>query len=97
MVGGHASRSGQAATTQVRADGAISKVTIDSRYGHGTMSGPVRPGARGGNEVRMPGGTWIDCGRHCDETQRRETVDFWESRDTKTNPGDGPGYLHWNR
>jgi len=55
-------------------------VTAESRFGHGTVSGPVRPGSRGGREVMMPGGTWISCGRSCAETLRVETVDFWENR-----------------
>jgi hypothetical protein len=54
-------------------------VVAESRFGHGTVSGPVRP-ARHGFEVRMPGGTWIACGRSCAETLRVETVDFWENR-----------------
>jgi hypothetical protein len=54
-------------------------VVAESRFGHGTVSGPIRP-ARHGFEVRMPGGTWIACGRSCAETLRVETVDFWENR-----------------
>jgi hypothetical protein len=59
------------------------QVVAESRFGHGTVSGPVRA-ARQGREVRLPGGTWIDCGRSCSETLRTETVDFWE------NKGAGP-------
>jgi hypothetical protein len=70
-------------------------VTAESRYGHGTVSGPVRQGPRGTLEVRMPGGTWITCARACSETLRRETVDFWESRGGRDNPVDGPAYLNW--
>lgn len=55
-------------------------VTAESRFGHGTVSGPVRPGRAGTLEVRMPGGTWITCRRSCSETLRVETVDFWENR-----------------
>jgi hypothetical protein len=62
------------------ADGSV---TVESRFGHGSVSGPVRNTAVG-REVRMPGGTWIDCGRNCAETLRTETVDFWE------NKGAGP-------
>ena len=54
-------------------------VTAESRFGHGTVSGPVR-GARNGYEVRLPGGTWIACGRNCAETLRVESVDFWENK-----------------
>lgn len=61
-----------------RADGAF--VTAESRFGHGTVSGPVRAGRAGNREVRLPGGTWIACGRSCAETLRVESVDFWENK-----------------
>jgi hypothetical protein len=79
---------------EVRADGTVGQVTIDSRYGHGTVSGPVRRGARN-LEVRLPGGSWVDCGKDCGETLRRQSVDFWENhgRDGR----DGPDYLSWRR
>jgi hypothetical protein len=54
-------------------------VTAESRFGHGSVSGAVRA-SRNGNEVRLPGGTWIPCGRSCSETLRVESVDFWENR-----------------
>jgi hypothetical protein len=54
-------------------------VVAESRFGHGTVSGPVRL-TRTGREVRLPGGTWIPCGRSCSETLRVESVDFWENR-----------------
>jgi len=58
-------------------------VTAESRFGHGTVSGAVRP-ARFGFEVRLPGGTWIGCRRTCAETLRVETVDFWENQGGKS-------------
>lgn len=70
-------------------------VIAESRYGHGSVSGPVRRGDRGNAEVRLPGGTWLDCARNCSETLRRETVDFWESRGGRNDPVDGPAYLRW--
>ena len=51
-------------------------VTAESRFGQGTVSGPVRLG-RFGREVRLPGGTWEPCRRSCSETLRVETIDFW--------------------
>jgi hypothetical protein len=54
-------------------------VVAESRFGHGTVSGPVRLGPTG-YEVRLPGGTWIACRRSCSETLRVESVDFWENR-----------------
>jgi hypothetical protein len=53
-------------------------VVAESRFGNGTVTGPVRP-FQYGYQVRMPGGTWIDCRRSCSETLRVETVDFWEN------------------
>lgn len=49
-----------------------------SRFGNGTVSGPVRA-TRVGYEVRKPNGTWIACRRSCSETLRVETVDFFEN------------------
>lgn len=68
-------------------------VVAHSRWGHGTISGPVRP-TRVGWEVRMPRGTWIPCGRSCSDTLRRATIDYWESA-TVRSPDQGPGYFHW--
>lgn len=61
-----------------RSDGGF--VTAESRNGHGTVSGPVRIGRAGAREVRLPGGTWISCGRSCAETLRVESIDFWENK-----------------
>jgi hypothetical protein len=55
-------------------------VTAESRFGHGTVSGPVRLARAGNYEVMLPGGTWISCGRSCAETLRVESVDFWENK-----------------
>ncbi len=92
VVIGLALATGLAASTEVNAqrgyrnspqDGGF--VTAESRFGHGTVSGPVRPANRGGFQVRMPGGTWIDCRRSCSETLRVETVDFWENKGAGQN------------
>lgn len=64
------------------APGAV--VTAESRFGNGTVSGPVRAG-RHGLEVRLPGGTWVECANSCSETLRLETVDFWEAQKGTTN------------
>ena len=53
-------------------------VTAESRFGNGSVSGPIRSTSLG-YEVRLPGGTWIACRRSCSETLRVETVDIWES------------------
>src|SRR5262245_35787994 len=72
-------------------------VTAESRYSSQTITAPVRISAQGRCEVRLPGGTWIECRRSCSETLRQETIDFWHIRQ---NPGgnsgqDGPGYLRF--
>jgi hypothetical protein len=68
-------------------------VTAESRYGTATITAPVRYGRQGRLEVRLPGGTWLECGRSCRDTLRRETVDFWQSRDPRGS--DGPGYIQF--
>lgn len=50
-----------------------------SRYGNGTVSGPIRHTSVG-PQVRLPGGTWEYCRRLCSETLRVESIDFWDSR-----------------
>lgn len=56
---------------------AASTVTAVSIVTSATITAPVRTG-RWGQEVRLPGGTWIDCRQDCRETLRQNTVDFWE-------------------
>ena len=69
-------------------------VVAESRWGHGTVSGPVRPGPRGW-QVRLPGGSWIDCVRNrCSETLRLETVDIFERMENKDG---GPNYFRFER
>jgi len=66
-------------------------VTAESMFGHGSITAPVRRG-RTGWEVRMPHGTWIDCGRSCVVTLRQQTIDYWESNG-RDAPGSGPNYF----
>jgi hypothetical protein len=68
-------------------------VTAESRYGAGSITAPVRISMRGRREVRLPGGTWIECRRSCANTLRQETIDFWHIRNTDPSGDDGPGYL----
>jgi hypothetical protein len=75
-------------------------VTAESRYGAGSITAPVRLSARGRREVRLPGGTWIECRQTCTNTLRQETIDFWHIRSGIDSSGnDGPGYfslhLYW--
>ena len=69
-------------------------VTAESNYGNGTVRGPVRRTPQGRLEVRLPGGTWIECGFSCADTLRRETVDFWRNHGgggPRAGGSDGPG------
>lgn len=68
-------------------------VTAESQWGNGTVSGPVRRGQHGW-QVRLPGGSWIDCVRSCSDTLRRQSIDFWQSNGPNA-PGSARGYLHW--
>jgi hypothetical protein len=72
-------------------------ITAESRYGTATVTAPVRNGPAGRLEVRLPGGTWLECGLSCRETLRRETVDFWQGEGRGRPGGDinGPGYLQF--
>ena len=69
-------------------------VTADSRYSGASISGPVRRGPQGRLEVRLPGGTWLECGRSCSDTLRRQTVDFWRNHGGQLGD-DGAGYLRF--
>ena len=79
-----------AAYSRSQRGGETGYVTAESRWGHGSISAPVRP-SRTGAEVRLPGGTWVPCARSCAETLRQETVDFWEARGPQMDKG--PGYF----
>jgi hypothetical protein len=71
-----------------------SVVVADSRFGHGSVSGPVRRG-QSGWEVRLPRGTWVPCKRSCSEELRLATVDFWETQG-RSAPDGGPGYFRFD-
>lgn len=61
-------------------------VVAESRFGNGSVAGPVRE-ARNGLEVRLPGGTWVGCRASCSETLRVETVDKWENQGSMVGAG----------
>jgi hypothetical protein len=79
-----ASAEAQAGKRKDRAGGIV---TACSTYGHGCISAPTRQG-KWGPEMRLKGGTWIDCESDCRETLRVKTVDFW---DTLREMGGGDG------
>jgi len=87
--------SAAAADAQPRRGPGYGYVTAESRYGGASITAPVRQGPQGRLEVRLPGGTWIECGRSCSDTLRRETVDFWKDRGHPRAGGDGPGYFNF--
>jgi len=59
-------------------------VVAQSKFGNGTVTGPVRMTSVG-RQVQLPGGTWEHCKRSCSETLRVATVDFWEAQNGTTN------------
>lgn len=53
------------------------KVTSCSKLNESRcITGAVR-NTRLGQQVRLPGGTWVWCGGDCQDQLRMETVDFW--------------------
>ena len=85
------------AQARPRNEGRYAYITVESHYGGGTITAPVRQNPSGRLEVRLPGGTWVECGQSCHYTLRRETVDFWrqDGRGRPGGGGDGPGYLRF--
>jgi hypothetical protein len=73
------------ASAAKRRDGGYRWITVESRYGPQRISAPIRRD-RFDHQVRLPGGTWIDCKQDCRQTLREETVDFWKRRE-ELQPG----------
>jgi hypothetical protein len=72
-------------------EGGYRYITAEASTGTGVVTAPVRPG-RWGEEVQLPGGSWVDCEKTCEYTLRRWTVDFWEWQTNKTL---SPGYFRF--
>lgn len=70
-------------------EGVYRYVTARATTGGETVTAPVRHG-RWGDEVRTPGGNWVDCEVTCEYTLRRLTVDFWQGQ---TDKFVSPGYF----
>ena len=66
------------ATGRWRAGPEGNYATAVSRFGNGSVSGPVRA-TNVGYQVRLPGGTWVYCRTSCSETLRVQTVDIFEN------------------
>lgn len=61
-------------------------VTAVSRFGNGSVSGPVRATPTG-YQVRLPSGAWVGCRTSCSETLRVQTVDIFENNGSLTGYG----------
>lgn len=49
------------------------------------VTAPTRR-VRLGVQVRLPGGTWVDCGATCEHTLQEQVVDFWKAQTDKGLP-----------
>lgn len=85
MLAGGLAASADAATRRAgkSADG-YQWVTAHSDYSVNTISAPTRP-SKWGREVRLPGGSWIDCAGDCRDTLREATIDFWFEQNNRGN------------
>ena len=64
-------------------------ITAESQFDFRTISAPVRSGPVG-PQVRLPGGTWLNCEYSCEYTLRANTLDFFlcgEGGDDDCSPG----------
>lgn len=64
-------------------------VYAEETFGGDRVSAPVREGEFG-DQVRIPGGNWVNCEISCEYTLRKLTVDFW---DGQTNKFVSPSYF----
>ena len=67
-------------------------IRTEATFGSKTVVAPVRQG-KWGDEVRTPGGNWVDCEITCEYTLRRLTVDFWDNQGKRST---GPGYFRYD-
>ena len=68
-------------------------VRAEATIGGRTVDAPVRHG-EWGDQVRTPGGNWVDCEITCEYTLRRNTVDFWDGQGTGRFVS--PGYFRFD-
>jgi hypothetical protein len=68
-------------------------VRAEATTGGQVVTGPVRPG-KWGDQVRTPGGNWVDCEITCEYTLRRLTVDFWDGIGSGRSVS--PGYFRFD-
>ncbi|MEJ2117329.1 MAG: hypothetical protein P8Y67_01045 [Alphaproteobacteria bacterium] len=72
--------------------GVYRHIYVESDYGSRRVSVPVRH-TRMGDQVKLPGGSWVDCEVTCEYTVRRLSVDFWEDQQ---NHSTSPNYLKYD-
>jgi hypothetical protein len=97
FVLGITSQDGGADPRRAKLDrGVVGYVVAESDFGNRTVVGPVRR-ARLGYEVRLPGGTWVDCRLDCAEALRVESIDFWETHGRNGVAGHRLLGLKWYR
>ncbi|KAI95164.1 hypothetical protein T281_06995 [Rhodomicrobium udaipurense JA643] len=76
--------------------GAYRVIYAESWYGFERVIAPVRR-AEHGDQVRLPGGSWVYCEFSCEYTLKRQSLDFWQGQGAG---GDGdqssPGYFSFN-
>jgi len=65
-------------------------VYAESWYGFKRVAAPVRH-AELGDQVRLPGGTWIYCEFSCEYTLRKQSLDFWEGQGAGGQSSVSPG------
>ncbi|MBI4724455.1 MAG: hypothetical protein HY765_05600 [Rhodomicrobium sp.] len=75
--------------------GAYRFVYAESWYGFKKVVAPVRH-AEHGDQVRLPGGTWVYCEFSCEYTLRRQSLDFWQGQGAGPNDQVSPGYFRWD-
>jgi hypothetical protein len=67
-------------------------VYTESFIGRRRATAPVRH-APLGDQVQLPGGSWIYCEVTCEYTLRKNTVDFWDDQTRRTT---SPGLLRYD-
>jgi hypothetical protein len=65
-------------------------VYAESWYGQNKVIAPVRHGELG-DQVRLPGGTWVYCEWSCEYTLRKQSMDYWDAV-TRQKQREAPQY-----
>lgn len=73
--------------------GVYRHVRAEATFGGKVVVAPVRQG-EWGDQVRTPGGNWVDCEITCEYTLRRLTVDFWDGQGRGNFVS--PGYFRYD-